>query len=157
MPLPTAASRRCAAFAEISEAWQCSSRSGALDRTFFTAAEVNQGRCGSLPYMIVIHNFGATADLQELVAYLGIMATILVAVACASHRDRQKERQKKHAPRRPSQKTGKLAERLLTLNSEGPRSRAYSAGTARDAASNGATRITRLMAMACIISTSATR
>jgi hypothetical protein len=63
----------------------------------FTAAEVNQGRCGSLPYMSVIHNFGATADLQGLVAYLGIMATILVAVAWASHRDRQKERQKKHA------------------------------------------------------------
>jgi hypothetical protein len=50
-----------------------------------------------LPYMTVIHNFGATADLQGLVAYLGIMATILVAVAWASHRDRQKERQKKHA------------------------------------------------------------
>jgi hypothetical protein len=28
-------------------------------------------------------------------------------------------------PGRPSQKTGKLAERLLTLNSEGPRSKAY--------------------------------
>ena len=44
-----------------------------------------------------IHNFGATADLQGLVAYLGIMATLLVAVAWASHRDRQKERQKKRA------------------------------------------------------------
>ena len=47
--------------------------------------------------MTVTHNFGATADLQGLVAYLGIMATILVAVAWASHRDRQKERQKKRA------------------------------------------------------------
>ena len=45
--------------------------------------------------MTVIHNFGATADLQGLVAYLGIMATLLVAVAWATYRDRQKERQKK--------------------------------------------------------------
>jgi hypothetical protein len=63
----------------------------------FTAAEVNQGRCGSLPYMTVIQNFAATADLQGLIAYLGIMATLLVAVASATYRDRQKERQKKRA------------------------------------------------------------
>ena len=37
------------------------------------------------------------ADLQGLIAYLGIMAMLRVAVAWASHRDRQKERQKKRA------------------------------------------------------------
>ena len=58
-------------------------------------AEVNQGRCGSLPYMTAIKNFAATADLPGLIAYLGIMATLLVAVAWATYRDRQKERQKK--------------------------------------------------------------
>jgi hypothetical protein len=47
--------------------------------------------------MTVIQNFAATADLLGLIAYLGIMATLLVAVAWASHRDRQKERQKKRA------------------------------------------------------------
>jgi hypothetical protein len=47
--------------------------------------------------MTVVQNFAATADLQGLIAYLGIMATLLVAVAWASHRDCQKERQKKRA------------------------------------------------------------
>jgi sensor histidine kinase regulating citrate/malate metabolism len=47
--------------------------------------------------MTAIQNFAASADLQGLIAYLGIMATLLVAVAWASHRDRQKERQKKRA------------------------------------------------------------
>jgi len=50
-----------------------------------------------LPYMTAIQNFAASADLQGLIAYLGIMATLLVAVAWANHRDRQKERQKKRA------------------------------------------------------------
>jgi hypothetical protein len=68
-----------------------------LADVFFTAAEVNQGRCGSLPYMTAIQNFAASADLQGLIAYLGIMTTLLVAVAWASHRDRQKECQKKRA------------------------------------------------------------
>ena len=48
-----------------------------------------------MPYMTVIQNFAATADLPGLIAYLGIMATLLVAVAWATYRDRQKERQKK--------------------------------------------------------------
>jgi len=56
---------------------------------------VNQGRCGSLPYMTVIQNLAASADLQGLIAYFGIMATVLVALAWASHRDRLKQRQKK--------------------------------------------------------------
>ena len=47
--------------------------------------------------MTAIQNFAASADLQGLGAYLGIMATLLVAVAWSSHRDRQKERQKKRA------------------------------------------------------------
>ena len=45
--------------------------------------------------MTAIQNFVASADLQGLIAYLGIMATLLVAVAWATYRDRQKERQKK--------------------------------------------------------------
>jgi hypothetical protein len=68
--------------------------------------------------------------LQGLIAYLGIMAMLLVpvAVAWASHRDRQKERQKKRAfaTKAAVAENGKLAEPLLTLNGEGPHSRAYS-------------------------------
>ena len=44
---------------------------------------MNQGRCGSLPYMTVIQNLAASADLQGLIAYFGIMATVLVALAWA--------------------------------------------------------------------------
>jgi hypothetical protein len=47
--------------------------------------------------MTIIQNFAATADLQGLIAYLGIMATLLTAVAWAAYRDRQKERQRRRA------------------------------------------------------------
>jgi hypothetical protein len=47
--------------------------------------------------MTVIQNFAAAADLQGLIAYLGIMATLLSAVAWAAYHDRQKERQRKRA------------------------------------------------------------
>jgi hypothetical protein len=47
--------------------------------------------------MTVIQNFAAAADLHGLMAYLGIMATLLSAVAWATYRDRQKERQRKCA------------------------------------------------------------
>ena len=50
-----------------------------------------------MPCMTVIQNFAATADWQGFIAYLGIMATLLVAVAWATFRDRQKERQKTRA------------------------------------------------------------
>jgi hypothetical protein len=47
--------------------------------------------------MSVIQNFADTADLQGLIAYLGIMATLLSIVAWATYRDRQKEHQRERA------------------------------------------------------------
>ncbi len=45
--------------------------------------------------MTVIQNFAAAVDLQGLIVYLGIVATLLTAVAWATYRDREKERRKK--------------------------------------------------------------
>jgi hypothetical protein len=47
--------------------------------------------------MSAIQNFAAASDLQGLIAYLGIMATLLSALAWATYCDRQKERQRKRA------------------------------------------------------------
>ncbi len=44
--------------------------------------------------MTVIQTFAAAVDLQGLIVYLGIVATLLTAVAWATYRDREKERRK---------------------------------------------------------------